>query len=240
MNFRFRYSLRTLLVLMAMVALLITCFRQGEHRGRGAVLNKLNQIDVLLTVDLVSSETEERISIFRQLRLHEGETIRLCDAELENLFLEFTPNAIEQSNEKLSISREKTPEGEIRSNIRLQNVSCFDVEESLNNIASTLDTTTRFASDTVNNAIIVQSKSSGDVSKIEAILKRLDQPRKMYLANLKLGQINFDGSETVVSKPQLMTIQELPAKFTTGSANHYVSIEAVMSPVQIDKNGEAK
>lgn len=237
MNFRFGYSLKTLLFVTALVAVLITCFRQGEHRGRVAILNQLNQIDVDLNVDFYSPDADKEISFFRQLRLQDGKTMRLSAPELENLFIEITPSLIERTTDQLSIYRQKSPDGEIRSNIQLQNVPCMDVEQSLNDIASTLGSNSRFASDVVNNSIVVQSKSSKDVSKIEAILKRLDQPRKMYRVKLKLGQINLDGSETIVAKPHLLTIQELPAKFTMGSGNDFVSVEAVMSPVQADKNG---
>ncbi len=189
-------------------------------------------VQVYVNVQKLLANDKHKTLAVELLEIEHGKTKRLQSEALGDLFVDITPYIVDDIDQKngsphrqvLSTSF-KDPNGNerFRKEIGLANQPAVDTVQSINEYfeSEVFDNGDSAAPiinpNVVSNSLIIESSSEIQMKQIATMVKALDVRPPMLKAKMVIGRFEKDGKVKYLSRPSIMTIENLVGKVSIGA-----------------------
>lgn len=163
------------------------------------------------------------------LEIEHGKTKRCQNEALGDVFVDITPYIVGGEEDKIPHDQVlstsfKTLDGSerFRKIVRLANEPAIDAAQLLNKyfeseVVDDGDSAPTIKANVVMNSLIVESNSKTQLKQIATMIEALDVRPPMFKGKITIGRMGEDGKIEYMSRPSIMTIENLTGKVSIGA-----------------------
>lgn len=192
-------------------------------------------ITVYLTLKKMLADNKHQTLSVELFEQESGEKKRIEGGSMGDLFIEIVPYLIANSEPETPQDKEEEerlnqehPDAAITDLvIRLSTAPALDVAETLNRYyknevsEDNKNAAPKISAVVLNNSLIVSTSSQAQMNQVKTMVSSLDAQPPMFKAKFILGRKEKDGSVTYISKPRILTMENLAGRLHVGQIPNF-------------------